>query len=131
MNVGPIIRISNKINTWVITCELICLWLILSRIGYFFFLTIGLSDVEAFRVNVWPNSGHMIIETQRNCNKSIQKLPNNKKLKKLEIKATKLGVNPKTKYFLQNSWYNLLQFNNFYNVTNLLSGKINSAADCT
>jgi hypothetical protein len=45
----------------------------------------------------------MIIETQRNCNKSIQKLPNNKKLKKLEIKATKLGVNPKTKYFLQNS----------------------------
>jgi hypothetical protein len=47
------------------------------------------------------------------------------------MKATKLGVNPKTKYFLQNSWYNLLQFTNFYNVTNLLSGKINSAADCT
>jgi hypothetical protein len=45
----------------------------------------------------------MTIETQRNCNKSIQKLPNNKKLKKLVMKATKLGVNPKTKYFLQNS----------------------------
>ncbi len=50
---------------------------------------------------------------------------------KLEIKATKLGVNPKIKYFLQNSWYNLLQVTNLYIVTNLLSGKINSAADST
>jgi hypothetical protein len=90
-----------------------------------------LSDVEAFRAKVCPNNRHMTIETQRNCNKSIQKLPNNKKLMKLEIKATKLGVNPKIKYFLQNSWYNLLQVTNLYIVTNLLSGKINSAADST